>query len=1102
MEQHQLNVHLLGGFRITLSGQILTCFNQSRQQSLLAYLMLHADTPQSRQHVAFCFWPDSSEERAYANLRYTLHQLRHSCPELELFLESTQLTLQWRALASFRLDVAEYETLIQQANETADSAQVCKLLIHAANLYQGDLLPGCYDDWIIPVRERLSQTHAQLLRQLVDRLAAEGEYQAAIDYATRLRSYDPFREMSYRRLMELYEATGDRAAALRVYHDCVSVLARELGVEPGPETRAVYERIVNPTALPVTPIQPSPPVIAAAPGDRLIGRWQEWQQLQSAWQTAREGRPHLVLIRGEGGIGKTRLAEELATWANQRGHLTVRTRAYAAEGQLAYAPVVGWLRAELYRDKLRTLDSVWLVELARLLPELLGEIPDLPHLTPLTDRWQRQRLFEALAHAALSVGLPLLVLMDDLQWADQETLEWLHFLFRFHPPDGRPVALLVVGTARMEEVDAAHPLSALLMHLRHDVQVSEIELDALDAAASAELAQQAAGRPLEPETLAALYTYAEGVPLFLVEAVRAGADNSGEDTWRWHNVGAADSTPSPAPASIPPRVYAVLQARLAQLSPEARRLADLAAVIGRSFAVDLLAQASGAGEAELVRGLDELWKRRLVRERGADYDISHDRIRDVAYAEIAPMQRRMLHRKVGQALEHIDAADLDAVSAQLAWHYEQGALPKQAVEYYRRAGMAAQRVYANNQAIDLFRKGLALLAELPASAERDRQELSLQMAMAASARTKSFLASEVNQAFNRALELSRKVDGAKQHFWPLWGLHVYHLIRGEMRQCQEVTQSLLTIAQQEQTPQFLLVAHTSFGGTSFLAGELLVAMTHFAQCANLYTPEMHEEQVLITGVDYGLLLPAWNAHALWCLGHADQALRKCQTAFALARHLADPFSQVRALAYFSMLHQFRRDNDAAQAQAEAALALAIRHEVSYYGAWAAILAQWALAWAHPGSKEIAGLRKALHDFRATGAGLRWPYYLSLLAEVYAKAGQPDAGLETIGEALAVAAEKGEQWWNAELHRLRGELLLAQGADVQQVGAAFQRALAIARQQQVRALELRAATSLARLWRQSQTDQACRMLSAVYCQFDEGFDTLDLQEAKALLAELA
>ena len=1098
MEPHNLQVHLLGGFRITLNGQILTGINHARQQSLLAYLMLNASTAQLRQHVAFCFWTDSTEERAYANLRSVIHHIRRSCPGLDPFLATTQTTLQWRWLGSSRLDVAEYETLISQVNAAPDSDQVCNLLIQAANAYQGDLIPGCYDDWLIPVRERLSQTHVQVLRQLVEQLVARGEYQSAIEYATRLRSHDPFRETSYRRLMELYEAVNDRAAALRVYHDCMAVLDRELGVEPSSETRAVYERIMNPAIHRTSHEQTPLPVVPSLSSDRLVGRRDEWQILQNAWQNARQGRPHFVLIRGEGGIGKTRLAEELLVWAKQRNFLTVRTRAYAAEGQLAYAPVIEWLRTEPYQDQWRTLDSVWLSELARLLPQIQSEIPDLPRLTPLTDKWQRQRLFEALAHAALSVGEPLLVLIDDLQWADQETLEWLHFFLRFKPS----AALLILGTARMEEVDATHPLSTLVMHLRHVAQITEIQLDGLDSTTSAQLAQQVAAHTLEPEILNALYAYAQGVPLFLVEAIRTGLGKGGGEAWRWQNVRIDSSTPLGEHLPLPPRVYAVLQARLAQLSPEARQLADLAAVIGRSFTFDLLAQASGTGEADLVRALDELWRRRIVRERGTDYDISHDRIRDVAYAELAPMQRRMLHRRVAQALEHIHASDLQAVSAQLAWHYQHSGSAKQAVGYYMRAGMAAQRIYANSQAIDLFAKGLALLEQLPATADRDKQELALQMALAASARAKSFLAPEGHQALSRALELSRKVDNSKSYFWLLYGLDQYHFIRGELSQTQELSQALLTISDHEQTPQSIFVSHMMVGATNFIVGNLFAAKAHFIKCSKLYTAELHEEQVLFAGLDHGVLAIAFGSHAFWCLGHVDQALRNSQTALNLAQQLAHPISQVLALTYMAVVHQFRGERGAAQAQAEAALSLAAQHETSYYGTWAAILVAWAQAWEHPGQEEIARLRAALDDFCAPGARLRFPYYLSLLAQVFAKAGQLDAGLAVIAEAISDADNRGEHWWDAELHRLRGELLLRQGAHMQQGEAAFQQALAIARQQHSAALELRAATSLARLWQPQQPEQARHILSAVYARFDEGYETLDLQKAKSLLAELS
>ena len=236
MDQVDLEVHLLGGFHIQLNGETLTPLIQSRQQSLLAYLIMHAGSPQSRQQVAFCFWPDSTEERAYGNLRFTIHQLRRSCPHLVPFLDISQSTMQWRPPAFFRLDVTLLEDLVAQAYVTPDVVQACQLLVQASELYRGELLPGCYDDWILPLRERFSHFYLQLLQRLVDQYTEQGKYRSAIDYAQKLQSYDPLREISYRRLMELYEAASDRAAALHVYHDCLTTLERELGVEPTVET--------------------------------------------------------------------------------------------------------------------------------------------------------------------------------------------------------------------------------------------------------------------------------------------------------------------------------------------------------------------------------------------------------------------------------------------------------------------------------------------------------------------------------------------------------------------------------------------------------------------------------------------------------------------------------------------------------------------------------------------------------------------------------------------------------------------------------------------------------------------------------------------------
>ena len=488
-----------------------------------------------------------------------------------------------------------------------DDAARRAALEQAALLYQGDLLPGCYDDWVRPERDRLRQRATHALHTLVTLLEAQRDYHPAISQAQRLLQLDATDEAAARILMRLLALDGDRAGALHVYHACATALGEELGVPPTPQTRAVYDRLLQAE-------NPQPTGAAPAARPNLVGRSAEFRALQASWETASAGRPQLLSIEGVAGIGKTRLAEELLQWVRRQGYRTAAARCYAAEGALAYAPIVAWLRAESVFQHLARLDDTWLSELGRLLPEALTLHGNVPAPAALRERWQRQQFFEALAHALLAGNAPLLLVIDDLQWADHETLEWLHFLLRF---DAR-ACLLVVATIRTEEVTETHPLTELLLTLRSETLATAIELGPLAADATAALAAAVAGRQLSPAAAAHLYREAEGNPLFVVETVRAG----------WHEqqtMPSADLAPemeAEGRGTLPPTMQAVIARRLAQLSPAARELASLAATIGREFAADVLAHACHQDEDTLVRGLDELWQRRIVQEHGAPPMIS------------------------------------------------------------------------------------------------------------------------------------------------------------------------------------------------------------------------------------------------------------------------------------------------------------------------------------------------------------------------------------------------------------------------------------------------------------------------------------------------
>ena len=684
--QHRpLHVHLLGDFRLTYGEEPVTSVNTSRLQSLLAYLMMHRDAPQSRHHTAFLFWPDSTEAQALTNLRNLLHHLRRALPDADRFLQADTLNLQWQSDVPFTLDVADFEAALARAEQTeqaGDQATLQKALEEAVAVYQGDLLPSCYADWIQPERERLQQAFIGALERLARLLEEKRDYPGAIDHAQRLLRHDSLHEATYQRLIRLYALSGNRAAALRIYHTCATVLRRELGMDPSPATRRAYERVLQ-AETPPAPSQSTPAELPAAVS--LVGRHREWAQLQSAWRAALAGQPRFALLAGEAGIGKTRLAEELVRWVERQGFTAASARCYAAGGGLAYGPVSDWLRAR----PLPPLEPVWLREIARILPELLAQRPDTAPPGPLAEPWQRQQFFQAMARAVLGNSQPLLLLIDGLQWCDQGTREWLHYLLHFDPQ----ARMLVIGTSRPLEAGDSQRLASLLQALHRDDQLARIDLDPLDEASTAALAAGVAGRELNPDMATCLYRETEGNPLFVIETVRMGLLAGAQDP----GTGSGEIGSTCLPRPLPSKIQAAIEGRLAQLSAPARELAELAATIGREFSFAVLSGASDQDEDTLVRALDELWQRRIVREQGADgYDFGHDKLREVAYAGLSTARQRLLHRRVAQALEHVYTNDLDSVSAQVAAHYERADQPQQAAPYRQRAAEVARRILGSD----------------------------------------------------------------------------------------------------------------------------------------------------------------------------------------------------------------------------------------------------------------------------------------------------------------------------------------------------------------------------------------------------------------------
>ncbi|HOQ98335.1 MAG TPA: BTAD domain-containing putative transcriptional regulator, partial [Anaerolineae bacterium] len=856
-----LRVRLLGGFRLVHGDVPVEGLDAPRLQSLVAYLLLHREGPQPRRHLAFLLWPDSDESQARTNLRNLLHYLRRALPEAARFVRLDAQALQWRPDAPYVFDVAEFERAACEGR-----------LEEAAALYAGDLLPDCYDDWIIPERERLQALSVDVLRRLLQRLEQAGDYRAASEQARRLIQCDPLREEPYRDLMRLYALNGDRAAAVHVYHTCADTLQRELGVEPGPATRQAYERLLSAAK------DQGAAVAQALPGTLpLVGRAQEWAQLLAAWRAASDGQRRFVALQGEAGIGKTRLVEELIAWAGRQGLLTASANCYAPASSLAYAPVAAWLRAR----PLPTLQPLWLSEVARLLPELLAQRPDLPEPGPLAEEWQRQRLYAALARAVLTGPQPLLLVIEDVQWCDADTLAWLHYLMHCE----LRARFLVLATLRLGEVEPDGPLAALSNALRHEQLLTEIELARLDEAETATLARHVAGRELPAGDLAQLYQETEGNPLFVVETVRCR--------------GGSGTAPGPAvedglrtAPTVPPRVQAVLAARLEALTPAARELLGVAAVVGREFTFDVLQRASGGSEEALVRALDELWQRRIVRERGQHgYDFGHQRLREVAYEALSAARRRLLHRRVAEAVEAV-APDR---AGTLAYHLEQAQDWERATHYHRLAGEEERRVYAHEAALAHFDQALNLAGRAALGAEARFEILAAREAVL----------EVLGQREAQARDLQAMAALAREVLGPARLAQVYRrqaqllTDTGRYDEAEAAAQQAVALAEEDGAALGRAAALVALGNVLDLRGDPARAIPHLRAAVALCDAEAEGGSRTAPTAD-GARQQSAAAHyalasALVAVRDYDAGRAEAEAALALYEALGDRLGQTQAL---------------------------------------------------------------------------------------------------------------------------------------------------------------------------------------------------------------
>ena len=825
----------------------------------------------------------------------------------------------------------------------------------------------------------------------------------------------------------------------------------------------------------------------------LVGREHEVGLLRERWGQSRDGLGQVILLSGEAGIGKSRLVRVLAERVADEGApwLTLRCSPYHTNS--AFYPVIEhlqrllqWHRDETPAARLATLEQALqtaglpLAEVVPLLAALLSlPVPEqYPPLT-LSPQRQKQKTQEALVAWLLAetARQPVLAVWEDLHWADPSTLELLDLMLD-HVPTAR---LLLVLTARPEFRPSWTPRS----------YVTQLTLARLPRHQSEEMVVRVTdGKPVPAEVLAQIVTKTDGIPLFVEELVKTILESGlvQEDAGRYVLTG-----PLP-PLAIPATLQDALMARLDRLAV-VKDVAQLGAVLGREFAYEILRVVAPLDEATLQQALAQLVEAELLYQRGmppqTTYIFKHALIQDTAYQSLLKSTRQQYHQRIAQVLAQQFPETVETQPELLARHYMEAGLIAQAIPYWQRAGQRAIERSANLEAISHLTKGLELLTTLPDTLEHRQQELDMQTTLGgALSETKGFAAPEVAATYHRAHELCQQVGETPQLFPVLGGLVRFYIGRGESQTARELGEQMLSLAQRGHDPADLAHAHIMLGNALFFLQEWDAVRPHLEQGVAFYTPQQHRSQGFLTETHQGVFGLCRLAQVLWDLGYPDQALQRGLEALTLARELAHPFSLATALFFAADVHQRRREAHMTYAWAEEALVLSREQGFALRLTQATVLRGWALVEQGQGEAGIAQIRQGVVAYRATGGATTG--YLGLLVEAYKNVGQIEEGLRVI-----------EGRRGAGLSRLKGELLLTLSSEHQaEAETCFHQALEAARRQQAKSLELRAAMSLARLWQhQGKRAEARELLAPVYDWFTEGFDTADLQEAKALLEAL-
>jgi DNA-binding SARP family transcriptional activator len=1036
-----MSLTLLGGFEARIGSKVLTL--PRKAQALLAYLALAPATTHSRSKLATLLWGDISDDDARNNLRQVLFRMRRAFGRTSgvLTLSGEFVGLDQHAIRS---DVAMFRRLVADGGDQA--------LRSATKLCAGKLLDGfdlgevAFEEWLASERDRLHELAIGALLNLMKREEAQKATDSVIAAGFRLLGLDPSQEDAHRALMRAYARQGRRSAALRQYQICIDTLQRELQTEPEPETKALYLELLRQPSRPPRAAEP----IAHSATERaglaplpLAGRDAELGVLTRDLEHALAGTRRIAAVLGEGGVGKTRLVEEVVAVAVSRGCIALQARAYETERGLPFALWVSALRSAGVVENRALIDQLgaeWRDALNPLFPELPGR-----RRRASVETENQLRLFEALSRliATVAAAQPLVLVLEDLQWADVTSLRLLAFLGR----RVRSARAFVVMTARPEEAERPGALTMVLSELQRDERFTEVALSPLtkpDAIRLIESLAPRARRPCAPEVVDRVWQMSEGNPFVIVEALRV----DGPGGW----------PQSATDLPLPTRVRQLILDRVDRLSSTGRGLAAAAAVVGGDFEYPLLRRAAAIRDGEAAEAVEELLRRRVFRQLGERFDFAHDRIREAVLGTLVGPQRRRLHLAVAAAIEETRAHDLEHHQVALAAHYREGEDWLRAVDCLRRASMLTAARGAFREAADLLEQALGLLARLP----RDREVLG----RAVDVRVELWDRVLVLPDFRRgeeclleALKLATELTDERRAALVAASLANHDVQARNLERGRRLAEDALRVAEQLAEDVTAARAANALGLIRYASGDLEGAIDAFARGIKA----AGEDPLTMFSVGVGLChvhLRGWQAVLLAELGRFDDALRLAQEALDRAESVRNLFSIAFARYALARVLLIRGDNDRALALLELGFEDVETYEIGLvrrmYVVWLTLAyaavgrADAALQMASQGpplwpmthvararalfaaghiADADAAAMEALAIARRVGEQTHETAALILLAEIHGRPGAPlEPARAHCEAALQIAVALGLRAYQVHCHRQLGELFAGAGED--------------------------------------------------------------------------